>query len=295
MTIDNLVPDWSGEAIIALDRWRQGHLIRGDLVAWLAPGGGVDVLTGDDNSDHGPGLLASAAEVVDTGYLAVISQTCDIAATGPGRRHPFVQVCPVRDIGVAFPPDKVKQVRAGEVVEYVFLTHPPEPGSEWAVDLRVSTPLSKGALIVSEPIEGFANQEDELGLAARVASKFERPALHDYLSKDLIDDLSVFLTRAKKTEDWCDDVEQLRLHIEGPRLSPKRARLIVVTDIDFNGLLNKKKKPLRDQWRSHKKRLQNAGIEQAPIAFRTVEKMSINEYRSSIPLNLPALGRGTFA
>jgi len=230
-----------------------------------------------------------------SGFLAVVSQTCDVAAAGPGKRHPFVQVCPVRDVGAAYPPQKVKQIHAGEVVEYFSLTSPPESGRDWAVDLRMSMPLSKGALIACQPTEAFASEEDELALGARVAAKFERHALHDYLSKDLIDELNNFLTKAKKTQDWCDDVEQLRLHIEGPRLTPKRVRLVVVTDIDFNGVSITKRKPLREQWKSHKRRLRTAGIEQAPIAFRQLDKMSVNEYRNSVPLNLPALGRGTFA
>ena len=32
------------------------------------------------------------------GYGIVISQTCDVAASGPGRRHPTVQVSPVIDL-----------------------------------------------------------------------------------------------------------------------------------------------------------------------------------------------------
>lgn len=308
MTIDNLLPgSWPDDAVTALDQWRQGHLIRGDLGTWLAAGGSVDPVTGDDFSDQVDGLVAAVAEVGDIGYLAVTSQTCDIAASGPGSRHPFVQVCPVRDVGAAFSKEKVQQIRAGKLVEYVYLTRPPEPGRDWAVDLRVSMPLSKGALIASQPIEGFATEDDELALGARVAAKFERPALHDYLSKDLIDDLMTFLAKAKKTQDWCDDIEQLRLTVEGPRLAPKRVRLIktgagdrpvepvVVTDVNFNGVLIGKKKPLRDQWKSHKKRLLAEGIEQSPIAYRHVDTMTVKEYRESIPLNLPTLARGTFA
>lgn len=296
MTIDNLVPDpWPADAATALSQWRQGHLIKGDMAAWLAAGGSQDPVTGNDFSDQGDSLVAAAAEVGDTGYMAVVSQTCDIAASGPGSRHPFVQACPVRDVGAAFSAEKVSQIREGEVVEYVYLTDPPESGRAWAVDLRLSVPVSKGVLVARQPIEGFASEEDELSLSARVAAKLERPALHDYLSKDLIDDLANFLAKAKKSEDWCDDVEQLRLQVEGSRLVPKRVRLIVVTDVDFSGVSIIKRKPLRDRWKSHKKRLRAAGIEQAPIAFRCVDKMKVEEYRNSIPLHLPTLGRGTFA
>lgn len=296
MTIDDLLPDsWPDDVVAALDSWRQGHLVRCDLGAWLATAGGVDPVTAGDFSGHVDGLVGAVATVGNTGYSAVVSQTCDIAATGPGKRHPFVQICPVRDVGAAFDREKVRQIRDGEIVEYVYLTNPPEPGKDWAVDLRISVPFSKGTLVASSPIEGFASEDDEIDLAARVAAKFERPALHDYLSKNLIDALDSFISKARKmSEDWCEDIEQLRLGVEGNRISPKRVRLVVVTDVDFNGILNTKKNPLRDHWKSHKKPLRAVGIEQAQIAFRCVDKLAIKDYRNCIPLNIPSLGRGRF-
>lgn len=255
----------------------------------------MDPVTGGDFSDHAVGPVGAVAAVSDSGYFAVVSQTCDIVASGPGRRHPMVQICPVRDIGAAFTREKIKHIRDGEVLEYVYLTKPPEDGKEWAIDLRISVPLSKGALISSDPIEAFASEDDELGLAARIAAKFERPALHDYLAKDLVDALDAFISKARKaTEDWCEDVEQLRLEIEGNRLTPKRVRLVAVTDVDFNGRLTMKKSPLREHWKSHKKPLRAAGIEQAPVAFRYIDKLAAKDYRSSIPLTIPSLGRGRF-
>lgn len=296
MTIDDLLPDsWPDDAVAALDAWRQGHLVRCDLAVWLAAGGSVDQVTGDDFSGHAVALVGAVDSVADSGYCAVTSQTCDIAATGPGKRHPTVQICPVRDVGTAFNPEKIRQIRNGEIVEYVYLTNPPEISKEWAVDLRMSAPLSKGVLIAQKPVEGFASEEDELDFAERIAAKFERPALHDYLSKDFADALDTFISKARRTsEDWCEDVEQFRLEVEGNRLAPKRVRLIVVTDVDFNGIFNTKKPPLRDYWKSHKKPLKDAGIEQAPIAFRHVDKLAVKDYRTYIPLNVPSLGRGRF-
>lgn len=197
MTIDNLIPEsWPEDIVTALDAWRQGHLVEGDLGTWLSAAGRYDPLTGDHFPDGESRLVAAASEVGDAGYLAIVSQTCDIAATGPGARHPFVQVCPVRDVGAVFSPAKVQQIRSGQIVEYVYLTKPPVSGNDWAVDLRMSIPLSKGALVAAQPVEGFANEDDELTLAARVATKFERPALHDYLSKNLIDALEELLSKA---------------------------------------------------------------------------------------------------
>ncbi|WP_312099823.1 hypothetical protein [Corynebacterium dentalis] len=298
MTVDALLPDhWPDEVAAALDTWRQGHLIRGDLGAWLAAAGSVDPVTGYDFSDSDQGILVAATEMGDTGFFAVISQTCDIAAGGPGKRHPFVQICPVRDLeAAAFDLSKLQQARNGELVEYVYLTAPPVPDKHWAIDLRISVPLSKGALVGNSPVTGFACEEDELDLANRIGAKFERPALHDFLSKELTDALSVLVTKARKASaDWCEDVEQFRLEIEGPRLAPKRVRLIVITDVNFNSPLHlQRKMPLRELWKAQKRPMKRVGIEQAQLAFRHVEELKVKDYRNSSALNIPSLGRGRF-
>jgi hypothetical protein len=296
LTLDNLLPDsWPDNVVAALDLWRQGHLVRCAVGTWLARAGDVDFDAEDDFSGDIDELLGVVTTVSDTGYSAVIFQTCDIAATGPGARHPTVQICPVRNVGAAFSPEKISAIRGGEVVEYVYLTNPPEPGQDWAIDLRMSMPLSKRALALERPINGFASEEDELYLASRIAAKFERPALHDYLAKDLVDALNGLVLRARKnSDDWYEDVEQMRLVVEGNRLYPKRVRLVVVTDVDFNGIHNGRKKALRDHWKSHKRPLKAAGIDQAPISFRFIDKLTAKDYRSALPLTIPALGRGRF-
>jgi hypothetical protein len=241
-------------------------------------------------------LLVANAEVGDTGYFAVVSQTCDIAGAGPGSRHPFVQVCPVRNIGAAFSPEKIQHAQSGEIVEYVYLTKPPETGRHWTIDLRLSVPLSKGVLVAADPIVGFADESDEIDLGARIAAKYARPALHDYLSKDFIQSLNDFVSReVKKGADWCSDVEQLRLVIEGDRLAPKRVQLIAVTEVDFNDFTNRsRKKALNEHWKTYKRALKQRGIEQALLSFKYIDKFNIKDYRNAVPLNIPALRRGRF-
>ncbi len=295
MTIDDLIPkEWPEPVARALESWRQGHLVQGDLGAWISAASCLDVARSEVFEGRDDELLAASTSICDTGYLAIVSQTCDIATTGPGARHPFVQTCPVRDIGAAFAADKVQQIRDGRLVDYVYLTMPPTDGRDWAVDLRMSVPLSKTTLAIKKPIEGFATEADELFLSARVADKFRRPALHDYLSKTLVESLNGFLSKAKGKDHWCDEIEQIRLRVQGPRLAPARVRPYVITDIEFNTLLSANKAPLRDLWKTHKKGLRAAGIEQDPMAFRTLEKMSVLDYRQTIPLNLPGLSRGSY-
>lgn len=292
MTLDDLLPEpWTLEVLAALERWRQGHLLAVEKGVWLGPAGTDDPVTGDSLPGNAGDLRARSDGFGDTGYMAVVSQTCDIAG-GPGLRHPFVQACPVRDIA-GFPSEKIQQIKDCHANDYVSLTQPPIAGAEWAVDLRVTVPVSKGVLATANPVEGFAKAEDEIQLGHRIASKFARPAVHDALASAVFELLRRCLSRNKKSQTWCDDIEQLRLEIlEGTALQPKRVRLLVYTDTDLSSA---DRKPLREEWKSHKKSLKNVGIEHAPIGFVAVEKCSLRRYRESIPIDIPTLDRGRFA
>jgi hypothetical protein len=251
-----------------------------------------DPVTGEPSAGGAVGgARARSAPLSDTGYTAVVSQTCDIAG-GPALRHPLVQVCPVRDIAT-FPAEKIQQVKDRQVSEYVWLTQPPVDGASWAVDLRAMVPVSKGLLAAVEPVEGFATVEDELTLGQRLASKLARPAVHDALGGLVFDALRKLLSKAKKSHDWCDDVEQLRLEVvEGTALYPKRVRLLVLTDRRFGSA---ERKLLRDEWKSHRRSLNAAGISWEPIHFLTVDKCPVRLYRSTVPINIPTLERGRFS
>lgn len=292
MTIDRLLPEsWPPETLTALERWRQGHLIKMDRGAWFVPAWVDDPVTGEPSAGEAAGeVRARSAPLSDTGYAAVVSQTCDIAG-GPALRHPLVQVCPVRDIS-EFSPDKIQQVKDRLVSEYVWLSKPPVEGVLWAVDLRAMISVSKGLLAAVEPIEGFASIEDELILGQRLASKLARPAVHDALAGPVFDALRKFIAKAKKSQVWCDDVEQLRLEVvEGTALYPKRVRLLVLTDHKFGP---GERKPLREEWKSHRKALKDAGITWESIHFVTVDHCSVRLYRGTIPIEVLTLERGRF-
>ncbi len=293
MGIDDYLPDqWPRDAASVLDSWKQGDLLKGEFGVWLGPGGATDPTTGVTAGGHGGEFRAMRASLSDTGYYALTSQTCDVAVSGPGKRHPFVQVSPVRDIGAAFARDKVALIQAGEVVEYVYLTNPPLSGAQWAVDLRLSVPISKSVLAGASPVSGMKTFEDEVTLSQRIANKYERPALHDLLAGDLTNALDRCISRARGTQSWCDDVEQFRMFVEGSRLQPKRVRLLVITDAPFSP---SERKPLRDEWKTFKGRLVAAGIRWEPISFATIKNLSIDKYRDSLPMNIPALRKGKFA
>ncbi|WP_141772698.1 hypothetical protein [Mycobacterium malmoense] len=293
MALDDLIPEeWPPEVVAALNNWRQGHLLSVETGVWLGPAGVDDPVT-RDSAPGNPGDLRARSDVFgDTGYMAVISQTCDIAVGGPGRRHPFVQACPIRNIA-GFPRQKIEQIELGNVVEYVLLSQPPEAGAVWAVDLRVAVPVSKGVLAAAHPVEGFATEEDEILLSYKVADKFARPAVHDTLASPVFKSLRQFVSASKTTDTWCDDIEQVRLDImEGTRLQPKRVRLIVYTDIKVSEV---NRGPLRGWWKTQKRLLKQSGVEQSALRFRFVGDCPLKEYRESIPISVPNLDRGRFA
>lgn len=278
MSVDDLLPTWTPAEVASLNLWRQGVLVSLDHAVWLeeAPGG----------------FAGHSGRVSETGYMALTSQTCDIVLASPGDRHPFVQGSPVRDLTV-FPQDKIDAIVRGDVVEYVYLSDPPVEGARWAVDLRVSVPVSKRILSKTHPTRGFTNEHDELEFAERVAAKYSRPAMHDAITTGTVRRLRTLVERVRKTELWCDDVEQFRLIVtEGTRLAPKRVRLLVLTDVKFDAA---ERSRLREFWKSEKKLLHRGGIVAEAIAFLVVAEVELKEYRGSIPIDVSALGRGYFA
>lgn len=73
----------------SLSRWRQGHLVAGLPLAWVAPAG-LDPFTGLCTDDApGPVWPMGAFDAV------ICSQTCDLGASPPGDQHPWVLVAPL--------------------------------------------------------------------------------------------------------------------------------------------------------------------------------------------------------
>jgi hypothetical protein len=124
-------------------------------------------------------------------------------------------------------------------------------------------------------------------------TNFARPAVHDALAGPVFASLRQLISSTKKDGMWCDDIEQIRLDVmEGTRLQPKRVRLLVYTDVKVGQV---DKKPLRDWWRTQKKALKQAGIEQSALRFRFVGDCQLKEYRDAIHISVPTLDRGRFA
>ena len=194
---------------------------------------GEDPITGtaagdDDAYDWQP--IADRDFVAPYGML--VSQTCDVGATGTGGKHPFVEIASV------FRRNDCDQGERRDIEQFkstyqVALTQPPEDGF-WVADLRLVMPISKALLAAYDPLPGFASSKDLLNLAEALARKRRRPALHEALSEDLPKSLDAYVKEKAKAKPplppgWLEKVEQVRLRVTGgDRLRPTEAQLWVV-------------------------------------------------------------------
>jgi hypothetical protein len=285
-----------------LDPWRQGDLVSGMRTVWAAPNHGNDPVADvvvDAHPDGGWVVLRAEATATDDGVVAdelgvIISQTCDVGGTGPGARHPTVQVCPVVHLD-NIAAGRAADVRAGKAVDMMVLTGL-EPVGDWAADLRLSVPLSKAALVEQEPRRGFHDEEKALEFADRVAIKSRRPALHDYVAAEMTESLNKLIRGQRGAgEIWMERVEQIRVRATGgDRLNPKELEVTVVTLGD--PLTPAERESIRKWRESHKKAFSEAsgGGILVPVVFSELKKMGVQEYRDSVPLHLPELQRRPF-
>jgi len=290
--------------------WRQGDLLR-DVGLFWAGTEDDDELTGlavPPSAGHQWPVVAwdglpalDAAEPADgqtdgtalvPEWTIITSQTCDIAAAGPGARHPVVQVSPLVNLDGA-DPNKVTAIRRHANVDLAPVPGVPGGGT-WAADLRISLPVSKAVLLRQNRVHGFRSSAEALVFAERVAAKYRRPALHDELTGEFIVGLNKVMAQAKKAGDaWPDSIEQFRILVTaGDKLNPKN---VTVLAIMLETLTLEERGPLRT-WRNgeRKRLLKVSDITLDPLRFRTLDKVDVRDYRASDWLRITELGQPAF-
>ncbi len=283
MNIDAASREWNDAELASLDQWRQGHLLNVPTAAW------VDSLADDEAA--GLRVVARADPGAEGGipYVVIVSQTCDVVGAGPGARHPFVQVSPLRDVS-GWDPGNLKQLDRHALNDYVPVTAPPVAGARWAVDLRMSWPVSKTTLLARTPTVGFADFDDERQIGTHLARKLERPALPDLLTSDVAKAMRRCLMKGLKKPFLLLDVIQIRIDvISGTLAEPGDVRVIVISNIPLNP---DQMEPVRNEWNGFQKAVEDAGMTWVETAFRTWGNLTVQEYRSSVQLNIPELHSG---
>lgn len=292
-----------------LDPWRQGCLVAGMRLFWAAPGG-HDTLTGVEADPSGEGwnvvawdgdrAMAETDETDTSGWPdakdsqwgVVVSQTCDVMAVGPGGKHPTVQVAPLRRLTGAHDPGEITRVKRHQMIDYHYVTNPPEEG-DWAVDMRMSLPVSKSVLLLQEPVPAFATASEEHYFSERLAAKSRRPALHDEVSTTFVDKLRSIVKAAKDIRaEWPERIEQFRFVVlDGDKLQPKKTELLVLLTEDLS---DEDRRAIRDVVRTEQQRLAGHSIVLASAQFQRLSDCSADLYRRSDPMYVPELGRGAF-
>lgn len=282
--VDSLIPDaWDHVAIKLLDRWAQGLLLENVPIAWTAPAAD-DPITGLKGTGT-PSVVAGSRLILE--WAVVASQTCDIAATGPGRVQPFVQVLPLVDYtGMAT--EKLQAILNYEVT-YLAPMKPPGFSGTWAADLRVMLPVSKGLLLERSPRPAFSSEEEALGFSEHLAARLRRPALHEVISEDLVTRLGTGIKGGPRANpEWWQSVEQIRVILTGSRLAPSAIQLLVICQVPLSA---DERKLWRDMSKSLRALLRPAGISFKPFVFSDMGKLSADLYARSIPLHVGELQR----
>jgi hypothetical protein len=281
--LEGLVPNWTSDQVAALDEWRQGDLLPCPPLVWSTTAANPDPVTGQSTSAGGlvpwPGKLPK--------YAVVTSQTCDVCATGPGARQPFIQVSPVAPVA-DLPKDQWNELVSGQVVDRYGLTGK-RLRSKWAVDLRVSFPVSKAVLLDSAPTRGFATPQEAVEFGAHLALRAGRPALHDFFLDVVRDEIDAAVkASAKKGTGWWSKVEEVRLAIHGDELAPKAFTLIVVS----SSVLSPDE---HDRWiqlaETFRKRAKSLGMRMRTAVAHVIDEMNARVYRDTVELTIPSLKR----
>jgi hypothetical protein len=289
-SITDLLPtDWT-PYVADLARWKQGDLVLDLPVAWLTPGG-TDLVTGADNPHDDVRPVAYPAARIPA---VICSQTCDVGATPPGDRQPFVELAPLVPHSALGDRSVAKLALQGRI-GYLVKTRPPfEGGPEapeteraWFADLRMMFPASKGVLLGRQPVGGFDDENQRLLFAESVAVRFRRPALDPTLSERLPAALAKFVTD-NKTSPAMTAVEQVRLLIVGDRLSPTRVQLLVLAS-DMPLPFEAQQVWLRFQAIAANL-LKAAGLAVGPMTFTDPRHCSAERYRASVPVPCDRLG-----
>jgi hypothetical protein len=277
--VDDFIPaTWPSDAVTALDEWSQGCLIRGSVFG---------VADREQPRDQPAVLEVEATGFNPAGWMVVVTQTCDLVLTGTGAGQPFAMCSPLLDIS-GHTANKIQDVKDWKVTYLAPIDDVPIPG-EWAVDLRVSVPVSKLALVGIAPILGFPNERDLLRFSDFVALRTRRPALHDALSSGLRDILDDTIKNAPKaSHSWYQEVEQVRLEITPSRLEPNWVRIHFLCERELTP-------DEQDIWRTSEKQIKALfaahHITYGGLKFDRLADVNAVDYRQWSPLAVPRLNR----
>lgn len=280
---------WSPEVVAASARFKQGALVEQPPFFYAAGSRhGVWAFT---RAVGDPSLMSELLEIDPADgppFGLITTQTCDLNEQSPRPKQPWLMVAPVYQADTLLDQSQRTQVEQGQIGHLVMLAPPPLPAGIWVADLRIEVPLEKSWLVGKQPIEAFPDEDGYLRLARRLAQRRERPALDNVLSDGIVRSLRDGFRRLRgRRHQLVAQIREIRLFVDGTRLAPTAARLLVIT--------HAKPSPAEvtrwfDSWWDEARSIcQQQGLSLLANRYATLDTMTAADYVTSVPLDFDYL------
>jgi hypothetical protein len=286
--IDGQLQPWSDEVRVSMQRMKQGSVVALPPLFYAGdsrhPTWSLTSLADDEDDpeqifqvhrDDGPPLGI------------ILNQTCDLVR----EQQPWVQVAPVYQLQ-SVPSTLRGNAEHGRVLYMVPLTAEVLPaGGPWVADLRIEVPIEKGWFTERAVYEAFESEPEYLDFAERLAGRRSRPAVADVVINHVVEPLRRWLGTAEPS--IYEPVSEVRLSVGGTRLTPERARLLVLTERDplppaprgaWDGWWDESREPAAD-----------AGLTLVSNRYETLRTLPAIDYKESAPLDFEYLSEGVVA
>lgn len=282
--IDEGLPDeWPTEVVEATAKLQQGDLISEPPLSYAAslayPIWALTRQEADSGSDPDPVHLSFHRDDVPE-WGIVVSQTCDVTEDGRRSVQPWVEVCPVYQVGTSETPP-----------EYLYRLDrmPAAEGQMWVADLRLTVSLEKGLLVGRQRRDPFSGSEEaRIDLAEKLGWRRARAALSAGVHVVITDTLKKRRSNnrsAAKAARTC--VYKLMLQVQESRLDPRAVRLHVISQASDVCTEQRMREWFKKWWEKANEAAQQQNLELLPTVFHDRTSMDVELYDRLIPIENP--------
>ncbi len=217
------------DVLPALDRWRQGHVLRGVPLVSQGPPAGIEPLwVAVEVRPTGTGPLVLGEEPPTPRSVMVVSQGCDLIK----EKFSFATVVPVYDAAGILTQAQQASARSGRTWHMVHLTAPWAVDGLWVADLRHEMSIDRTLLIEPDPVEAFSDEVGYTRLAERLAAARQRPAMPQPCIDHVVGPLNEYLAvHRDQGVHLLAGVRELRVQSNHP-VAPTAATLLVIANDD---------------------------------------------------------------
>ncbi len=288
--------EWPDGVLAALRAFRQGDLVAGPPMAYLAdpkaPVWAESVRFAEEAATSGdppePDIIRFP-EGLTPPYGMITTQTCDLVeedADPPG--WPWAQLVPVYDMDEAFNSGEKNLLRQGRFRRSLLHVPALKPGF-YVADFRISFPVEKGWLARQGRIDGFGTEELRQRVGDRLALLSGRPAFARSFVATIQNPLTEALRTLKRVDraafDRMDEVVPEVGVLMDSRLSPSNVQVVVVSTTPLDA---GQTEWWSAWWDGCRQRAAAMGITLQALDFKVLDKnYSAAEYRRLTHLSLP--------